>query len=226
MKQFRDPGDGTRSDRADGTSSDTAPPRATFEELYHSHYESIHKYFIRRGLDANSDAADLAADVYLTVWRRLDRVPPPLGERAWIFGIARNVLARHHRSTSRRKRLFQRIAIAIPIGIPTDSDSDDRLYVVRSEISKLSRREQETVKLVLWDELSHAEAAQVLGCSESAVAVRMHRVRNKLKDKLRHDFPNLVAETDFPAPSLYRPVDSSAILSRSRSLHKEETNNE
>jgi DNA-directed RNA polymerase specialized sigma24 family protein len=38
--------------------------------------------------------------------------------------------------------------------------------------------------LVYWEQLSHAEAAQVLGCSPNAVAIRTHRAKERLRDAL------------------------------------------
>jgi RNA polymerase sigma-70 factor (ECF subfamily) len=57
---------------------------------------------------------------------------------------------------------------------------------------------------VLWEELSHAEAAEVLGCSVNAVGVRLHRAKARLRDAL-------LAETSFraPEPPIHRPTDST-----------------
>jgi RNA polymerase sigma-70 factor (ECF subfamily) len=37
---------------------------------------------------------------------------------------------------------------------------------------------------VHWEQLSHAEAAQVMGCSANAVAIRVHRARGRLREAL------------------------------------------
>jgi RNA polymerase sigma-70 factor (ECF subfamily) len=55
---------------------------------------------------------------------------------------------------------------------------------LRSAIEHLPPRDREAIKLVLWDELSHGEAAQVLGCSVNALSVRLHRARTRLQQEL------------------------------------------
>jgi RNA polymerase sigma-70 factor (ECF subfamily) len=55
---------------------------------------------------------------------------------------------------------------------------------VVAALDRLSVREREALQLVLWEELSHAEAAQVLGCSANAVAIRVHRAKTRLRREL------------------------------------------
>ena len=55
---------------------------------------------------------------------------------------------------------------------------------VVAALDRLSGREREAVLLVLWEELSHADAAQVLGCSANAVAIRVHRAKTRLRREL------------------------------------------
>jgi RNA polymerase sigma-70 factor (ECF subfamily) len=65
---------------------------------------------------------------------------------------------------------------------------------VVAALDRLSAREREALQLVLWEELSHAEAAQVLGCSANAVAIRVHRAKTRLRREL--------SATELPATEL------------------------
>jgi RNA polymerase sigma factor (sigma-70 family) len=72
---------------------------------------------------------------------------------------------------------------------------------VVAALDRLSVREREALQLVLWEELSHAEAAQVLGCSANAVAIRVHRAKTRLRREL--------SATELPAtkrPGIKRPA--------------------
>jgi RNA polymerase sigma factor (sigma-70 family) len=62
-----------------------------------------------------------------------------------------------------------------------DGSQRDRLAAA---IARLRPAEREALALVLWDELSHGEAAEVLGCSVNAVAIRVHRAKAHLRDAL------------------------------------------
>lgn len=56
--------------------------------------------------------------------------------------------------------------------------------LVREAIEQLRPVDREVLQLVLWDGLSHAEAGQVLGCSSNAVALRLHKAKERLRAAL------------------------------------------
>jgi hypothetical protein len=61
---------------------------------------------------------------------------------------------------------------------------------VLAALGRLSDREREALQLVLWEELSHADAAQVLGCSANAAAIRVHRAKARLRGELSATEPS------------------------------------
>lgn len=69
---------------------------AKFEAVYRETYGQITAYAVRR-YDSPKDAADVVAETFAIAWRRMDDLPS--GKRPlWLYGVARNVLADHHRS--------------------------------------------------------------------------------------------------------------------------------
>jgi RNA polymerase sigma-70 factor (ECF subfamily) len=50
-------------------------------------------------------------------------------------------------------------------------------------LSGLPNRHAQILQLSLWDELTTPQIAQVLSCSENAVAIRLHRARSALRDR-------------------------------------------
>jgi RNA polymerase sigma-70 factor (ECF subfamily) len=115
----------------------------------------------------------------VTAFRRADDVPePPIG---WLLGTARRVLANATRGDQRRDRLALHMA-AQPL--PAGFDDDEAGDVVAEALAELSARDREVLTLSAWYELSADEAAQVLGCTSAAYAVRLHRARRRLADKL------------------------------------------
>lgn len=160
-------------------------PDRRFVEMYEAYYQTIHRYFIRRGLDSEGEAADLAAEVFLTAWRRLAIVPPPPHDRAWLYGVARRLFLRHRRTAWRRHRLSLRLATVVTVADQVAQGAGgDRIDEVRAAIARLSGRDQEVLELVMWDGLSHAEAARVVGRTPNAIAVQMHRIRKNLGEVL------------------------------------------
>jgi RNA polymerase sigma-70 factor (ECF subfamily) len=149
-----------------------------FRQFYEEHYRSVQAYAVRR-VNELSDVADVVADVFTAAWRRLDDVPPPPADRVWLYGTARRVLADHYRGAQRRGQLISRIETSQASMLP-DSRNDELLLALR----QLKDGEREALMLVYWEQLSYAEAGQVLGCSANAVAIRMHRAKTRLREVL------------------------------------------
>jgi RNA polymerase sigma factor (sigma-70 family) len=130
-----------------------------FGVLYREHYRSLFAYAVRR-VECEADAADVVADVFTVAWRRLPEVPDPPADLLWLYGVARRVVAGKRRSARRLRDLSARLQ-ARPVSTPTSGDQlTDRLA---DAVSRLRPAEREALALVHWEELSHAEAARVLG---------------------------------------------------------------
>lgn len=155
-------------------------PGDRFEALFEAHHRALLAYAARR-CPSLTDAEDVVADVFLVAWRRLGDVPA--GEEAlpWLYGVARRTVANQRRSTNRRTNLQARLEQTVerPVAIATP-DAEPALDV----LARLSDDDQELLRLVAWEELSHAEIAQVLDISVNAVAIRLHRARGRFEQAM------------------------------------------
>lgn len=160
-----------------------------FCSLYQEHYRSVQAYAIRR-VESPADVADVVADVFTIAWRRLARIPEPPAERLWLYGVARRVIAGKLRSARRLRQLTTRLessdTIARQPSAPAEDPVQERLAAA---LARLRPADREALALVLWEDLSHAEAAQVLECSVNAVAIRVHRAKARLRDALTASAP-------------------------------------
>ncbi len=87
---------------------DTDQRRHRFEAVYAAYHGPVLGYVLRRTGNPD-DAADVIADTFLTAWRRLEDMPPEPAARLWLYGVARRVLANHHRGQRRRSALAGRL---------------------------------------------------------------------------------------------------------------------
>ncbi len=157
-----------------------------FASLYRDHYRSMWAYAVRR-IERQTDAADVVADVFTIAWRRLAEVPDPPADLLWLYGVARRVVAGKRRSTRRLRDLIARLQAApVPAQESTGDQLTDRLL---DAVARLRPAEREAIALVHWEQLSHEEAARVLGCSANAVAIRVHRARSRLRQSLAEPVP-------------------------------------
>lgn len=153
--------------------------RGHFEHLYREHYGEILRYAARR-VDADT-ARDVAAEVFASTWRRLDSVPAHAA-RAWLFTTARNALSNEYRTSSRRRRLTDKLTATVEAGAAVPDPAQqvvDRDHVL-SLLAQLPEVDREALELTEWDQLTASEAARVVGCSAATFRVRLHRARRRL----------------------------------------------
>lgn len=150
-------------------------PRERFEHLYLAHAGAVRRFASRRG--GIGEADDVVAEVFLSVWRRLDEIPPdPV---PWLLGIARGVMSNRRRGDDRHAALIARL-MSEQLANATRSDGELDLSIVTA-LGSLSASDQELLLLVAWERLTTKQVAEVLGISRGAIAVRLHRARRRLK---------------------------------------------
>jgi RNA polymerase sigma-70 factor, ECF subfamily len=156
-------------------------PRQRFTQLYEEHYDAVMRYAARR--TDQDTARDVVAETFLVAWRRLDVVPGDAEEaEPWLYGVARRILANADRSQRRTDRVTARLAHQRP-GVaqaPDPADAVTERARVEQALLALSDADQEALRLIGWEELSLASAARAMGCTRTAMAVRLHRARRRL----------------------------------------------
>lgn len=153
-----------------------------FTRLYAVEYAHIVKYGQRRLADADA-AAELAQEVFVVAWRRRQEVPRR--SLPWLYGVARRLLANHWRSV-RSGAPTVPLMDADLVEKDGSSAADTAVAVadIRAALATLSELDQEILRLVGWEELAVSEAAQVLGCTRTTAAVRLHRARKRLTEAM------------------------------------------
>ncbi len=154
---------------------------ARFVEIYRRYAQPIQAYCARR--TAGSQVADAVADVFLVAWRRVDQIPDGDAALPWLYAVAYRVLSHQWRHKARSRRLLQRLQGLAQI----DTFSPD-VVVLRNEeyrdvldaAARLRPIDQEILRLTLWEELTHADVALVLGIAITAVKERAYRARRNL----------------------------------------------
>jgi RNA polymerase sigma-70 factor (ECF subfamily) len=157
--------------------------RGRFESCFREHHARLLAFTMRR-VSGREAAEEVVADTFAVSWRRRDCIPD--GPLPWLYAIAANVIADQYRSTRRRHDLGLRLAHEARAEVP-GSDPAESLALrdaFATAFAQLEEHEREVLRLVAWDGLDVGEAAQVLGCSQGAFRVRLHRARRKLARRL------------------------------------------
>ena len=154
-------------------------------------------YFLRRTDTAS--ARDAAAETFLVAWRELDDATSADSPLLWLYGVAWKVTANQRRGQDRFGRLIGKLGRLLDRpGVPgpdeqvlTAADAD----AVAAALETLSLLDREIIRLVAYEQLSHAEAGVVVGLSETAIRSRVFRARRRLRRRLgeiRRDDPALL----------------------------------
>ena len=157
----------------------------SFSKFYDHYFEQIYRYAALRV--PTEVAEDLVADIFVKAWEKIhmfrEQRGVPFG--AWLFRIARNEVI----DTYRTSKTWEEVDDAL-----IDTDKENRadteanraflLKIVRKAMDNLPRKYSEVLSLCFIADLSHAEAAKVLRCSEGSVRVLKFRALQKLKEEL------------------------------------------
>jgi len=157
----------------------TAGDRDAFEKLLRTHYDRIHGIAWQL-TGSRADADDVAQDVCCALVEKLGTFRGEAKFTTWLTGITFNAC----RDMKRRRRSFlgltEKLTVLAGLTSPPDGrDAYDAVWI-NSAIARLKPAYRETAVLVAGQQLTHAEAAAVLGIAEATVAWRMSEVRRML----------------------------------------------
>ena len=152
-----------------------------YRRLFEEHEAAMRLYCIRR--IGPSDVDDAVADIFLVAWRRIDDMPTGDRARLYLYGIARNVVSVHRRSSRRRLRLVTK---AQAVGSNPTAGTEAQVVVRHEErmvleaLERLRPDDQEILRLRVWEDLSRHEVAEVLGVTPPAADMRYNRAAKRL----------------------------------------------
>jgi RNA polymerase sigma factor (sigma-70 family) len=157
--------------------------RSAGEVLVDRHYDSIARFF-RTKVGAHSD--DLVQRVFLVCVDRGANFRGDASFRAFLFGIARNVLYEFYRAKSKDGRndpdfgASSIMDLAPGISTMAIQRAEQRLLI--QALQRLPVDLQMAVELYYWEELSIGELAQVLEVPPGTVKSRLFRAREALRE--------------------------------------------
>lgn len=164
---------------ADLVAAAVAGDRASFEALLRRHYDRIHGLAWQL-VGNRADADDIAQDVCCGLVEKIHGFRGDAKFSTWLCGITVNAARDLHRRRRSLRGLVEKLGMLAGMNTPPDGrDIYDAIWI-ESQVAKLKPAYREAVVLVIGQQLTHAEAAAVLGIAEATVSWRMHEVRRLL----------------------------------------------
>lgn len=156
---------------------------AAFETLIRNHQRMIHSLTFRM-TGSLADAEDLAQETFIRAYEQIGSFRGTAKFSTWLYRIAVNACLNWRQSEARRFHLHANCAEEISAHHANGDNSPAKngaCEQVQSALLKLPAKQRAAIVLTIYDGLNHAEAAQVLGCSETTVSWRVFAARRKLK---------------------------------------------
>lgn len=160
------------------------PADLTSEQAWRLLEAQLRPFIARRVRDADVD--DLVQDVFIRIQRGLPSLRDDQRFGAWVYQIARSVIADHSRNVARHPQA------SMELPEPSYSQDEDDTGVVEEEVasyaallvSALPSPYREALTLTELNGLTQKEAAEKLGVSLSGMKSRVQRGREKLRTAL------------------------------------------
>ncbi|EEF57916.1 RNA polymerase sigma factor [Pedosphaera parvula] len=151
-----------------------------FEALIKCYQKMIHALTYRM-TGSLTDGEDLAQDTFIQAFRQIHTYRGDSKFSSWLYRIGINLCLNWRKSQQRQQKAHEEYGQ----NLDTETTPDGkRAQQVQEALMKLRPKQRAAIVLTTYDGLNHAEAAQVLGCSETTVSWRIFAARTKLKKLL------------------------------------------
>lgn len=135
-----------------------------------------------RYVDNHEDASELAQDVFVKAYRALGRFRGDSSFSTWLYRIAVNTCLNHRASAAFRLRGGELPELIDQRPGPGEGlEREERARRVREAVSRLPRRQRETLILKIYHELSHEQVAEVLGSSVGTTKANLFHALGNLR---------------------------------------------
>lgn len=148
-----------------------------FLEMITMHKAAIHKVS-RLYRDSPEDREDLFQDIILQLWQSFPKFEGRSGQSTWIYKIALNTAMACYRKKN--------ITLSFPERLPDKEDSnvdyenrerEEQLFVILKKLNEADR----ALLALYFEDFGYREMAEITGLSENHIAVKMGRIRSRLK---------------------------------------------
>ncbi|MDA3962970.1 MAG: sigma-70 family RNA polymerase sigma factor [Planctomycetota bacterium] len=165
----------------------------SLRQLVDEHLAALRAYLASCGAHAEL-IDDLAQDVFLEVMRHHERYDPQRPFRAWLFGIARNLIHQEFRTSALRSRIRRDLVASLLLEQPPVVDPAEPLLrreaseQLRSCLQGLDERAQTLLRLRFSEQLSGEAIAAHTGIRHGTVRMALLRARSALRACLEQHF--------------------------------------
>lgn len=165
---------------------------AALNDLMARHAQRLLQYLIR-ALQNEDDANDIAQETFVRVFCCRKKFDARRKFSTWLYTIASNLVRGRYRWRARHPQVSLdatneatgiKFGELFPEPVPSPSEAaqkEERARAVRRAVAALPEKWRLPLIMAEYEGKSHAEIAEILGCSPKAVEVRIYHARRQLR---------------------------------------------
>lgn len=152
-----------------------------FEEIYAAYYPKVFRLSMGY-LNDHDTAQDITQETFIKIWQQLPKFRKESSIGTWIFKIASNNCLRQIENNNRRSKT--KAGFRMTQNTATTTSIDEPMEFLYNCISKLPELERIIISLEL-ENVQQKDIATIVGISEGNVRVKIHRIKQKLKEQFQ-----------------------------------------
>ncbi len=156
---------------------------ATVDELLASHADAVYRYALRLTRDPHA-AQDLVQETLLRGLQSRGKLREPAAARVWLLRIATNL----HRDQWRSARPVELLVSDPADNRPSVAGQLERRECVERALAALDElppRQRQAMHLITIEQLTHEQAANVLGVTVNALKANLSLARRGMRERLK-----------------------------------------
>lgn len=158
--------------------------RKEFGKIYDQYVDKIYRFIFLK-VNSQEIAEDLCSEVFTRGWQSFqDEKCDIKNATAFLYQIARNLIVDHYREKGQARLVS---VDKVPRLADLEANLEEKAMLI-SDVNNikaaLANLKEDYREVIIWyylDELKVSEIAQILGKSEEAVRVRIHRALKSLQ---------------------------------------------
>lgn len=152
------------------------------EEWFHAYHEDIYHYLQYYTASFSSDIEDLVQEVFIKAMKGYTNFNAHSSPKTWLFSIARHTAIDYLRK--KRIRSWLQLQEHEMSTLPVDNHIliQEDVKELLNSMKRLKPIYREVILLRVMKDYTVSETATILNCTESKVAVTLHRALKKLRE--------------------------------------------
>lgn len=150
--------------------------------IFERHHRAVYG-FIFHMIGNREESEDIVQNLFLRMLNYRNGFAGTGSFKTWMYHLARNLLSDYFKKNSKKPYMYsaENFDERITEGYFADIEKKQDLQTLKLAMENLSIDNRELLMLCRYEELKYHEIADLLGITEGAVKVRVHRALNQLK---------------------------------------------